>query len=101
MPDNNMHVFFVDDELVERLMRGDAGESPANKRPAESSVLAAAIKLATGGRLEEAVRQLEQAAQQGANPVEVYTALGHLRFEQQKWEEAAASYRKVVEADAR
>ena len=47
MSQNDDHAFFVDDELVERLMRGD---SPAAKsktqRPAETTALGNAVKLA-------------------------------------------------------
>ena len=93
MPDGNgQNVFFIDDELVERLMRGDAPESsPKPKSPASSSALAKAVKLAASGRLDEAVKELEGAAGRGEDPVEVYSGLGHLRFEQQKWEEAGAA----------
>ena len=101
MPDGNgQQVFFIDDELVERLMRGDAAESSSKpKRPANSSALAKAVKLAASGRLDDAVKELEAAAARGENPVEVYSGLGHLRFEQQKWEEAERCYGKVMEAD--
>src|SRR5579862_1279082 len=102
MPDKNeQHVFFVDDELIERLMRGDAPvEDPARKkRPASSSSLAQALTLASGGHVDDAIRELEQAAERGESPVEVYSALGHLRFEQKSWEEAARSYGKVAGAE--
>ncbi len=69
------------------------------KRPASSSALSKAVKLAGAGRLDEAVKELEGAAGRGENPVEIYAGLGHLRFEQQKWEEAERCYAKVAEAD--
>jgi tetratricopeptide (TPR) repeat protein len=103
MPDGNgQHVFFIDDELVERLMRGDAAAESSSKprRPASSSTLAKAVKLAAAGRLDDAVKELEGGAGRGENPVEIYSGLGHLRFEQQKWEEAERCYGKVVEADS-
>ena len=102
MSQNDDHAFFVDDELVERLMRGD---SPAAKsktqRPAETTALGNAVKLASAGRLDEAIKELESAAARGENPAEVYAGLGHLRFEQQKWGEAGACYGKVVAAEFR
>ena len=58
-------VFFIDDDLIERLMRGDASAAAGasqNKRPAESSALGVAVKLASEGKLDEAVRKLEEAA---------------------------------------
>src|SRR5207302_3055668 len=102
MPDNSeQQVFFVDDELIERLMRGDVIEDPARKkkRAASSSVLAKAVALATSGRLEDAIGELEGAAERGESPAEVYAALGHLRFEQKNWEEAARCYGKVAEVE--
>src|SRR5215475_4711086 len=101
MPENKEQtVFFVDDDLIERLMRGDSVEDPAKKkRPAAVSALARAVILATEGHLDDAVKELEQAAQRGENPVETYTGLGALKFEQQKWAEAARCYSKVGEAD--
>src|SRR5258708_2066582 len=101
MPETNEQVFFVDDDLIERLMRGDApAEDPSKKkRPATASSLAKAIALATEGKLDDAIKELEAAAKRGESPVEVYAGLGHLRFEQQNWNEAANSYRKVAETD--
>src|ERR1700691_3772979 len=103
MPDNNETVFFIDDDLVERLMRGDTAPADASKkkRPAAVSALASAVKLASDGKLDDAVKELERAANEGENPVDVQNGLGHLRFEQQRWEEAARSYAKVIELDAK
>src|SRR5580692_12706319 len=101
MPESNdPTVFFVDDDLIERLMRGDSVEDPTKKkRPASVSALAKAVALATEGRLDDAVKELERAAERGESPTEVYTGLGHLRFEQNNWEEAARCYGKVAKLD--
>src|SRR6185437_16698223 len=73
---------------------------PRTQRPAETSALGNAVKLAAAGRLDEAIKELESAASRGEKPAEVYSGLGHLRFEQQKWGEAAACYSKVIAAEA-
>src|SRR5437899_2619655 len=103
MPDNNnQNVFFVDDDLIERLMRGDTVEDPTKKkRPAESNSLAKAVALASEGKIEDAVKELQGAVERGESPVEVHTGLGHLRFEQQNWTEAAKCYAKVAELDSK
>src|SRR5258707_11256235 len=102
MAENNEGVFVVDDDLIERLLRGDTVEDPSKKkRPIASSALAAAVKLASEGRIDDAVKELERAAAKGESPNEVHTALGHLKFEQQNWSEAANWYRKVTTADAK
>ena len=101
MPEKNETIFFIDDDLVERLMRGDttAADPSKKKRPAEATALSTAVKLASDGKLDDAVKELERALGQGENAIEVHTGLGHLRFEQQKWDEAAAAYSKVIELD--
>ena len=59
----DQHVFFVDDDLIERLMRGDSVEDPTRKkRPASSTALSRAVLLASDNRLDDAVKELEAAA---------------------------------------
>src|SRR5580704_4880359 len=101
MADNNETVFFIDDDLIERLMRGDTtpADPSKKKRAVTVSAFANAVKLASDGKLDEAVKELERASSEGENPVDVHNGLGHLRFEQQKWDEAAHSYQKVIELD--
>jgi hypothetical protein len=67
MPDTNETVFFIDDELIERLMRGDtAPADPTKKKRAMAvSALSTAVKLATDGKLDDAVRELERASNEG------------------------------------
>jgi Flp pilus assembly protein TadD len=98
---NDQQAFFVDDELIERLLRGDAPVANKPTRPASTNALADAIQLATNGRLDEAAAALEDAAKRGEDPAEVYSALGHVRFEQQRWEDAAAAYAKVTTLDVK
>ena len=99
---NEQHVFFVDDELVERLMRGDGPLAAGKKsRPAATTALGKAVELAEAGRLDEAIAELEGAASRGGDPIEIHTAMGHVRFEQQQWEQAAACYAKVTALNAK
>ena len=100
LQDNGQQVFFIDDELIERLLRGDAAPVPAKpKRPASSGSLATAVALASEGKVDEAVRELEGALERGENAVEVHSGLGHLRFEQQNWSAAERHYAKVAELE--
>jgi len=70
MADNQQHVFFVDDELIEKLMRGDAvDDKNKKKRSANSSALAKAVALASEGKLDDAIKELEEGAKRGENPV--------------------------------
>src|ERR1051326_7058022 len=103
MQQNNENMFFVDDELIERLLRGESSGPAASKpkRPAESDTLATATKLATAGKLDEAIKELEGAASRGESPAEVYSGLGHLWFEKQNWQKAAECYGKSLEANGK
>jgi len=66
--DKTQQVFFVDDDLIERLLRGDpAPVPPKPQRPAFSNSLAPAIELASTGKLNDAVQKLEGALNQPEN----------------------------------
>jgi tetratricopeptide (TPR) repeat protein len=103
--DKAQQVFFVDDDLIERLLRGDPAPVPAKQqRPALSSSLAPAIELASAGKLDEAVQKLESALHhtenaRGEKAAEIHNGLGHLRFEQQDWNRAERHYAKAVEQE--
>src|SRR4029077_15533925 len=100
--DQAQHVFFVDDDLIERLLRGDPTPVPPKpQRPAFSSSLAPAIELASAGKLDDAGQKLESALHdaanaRGENAAEIHNGLGHLRFEQQDWNAAEGHYAKAV-----
>jgi len=94
---NQQNVFFVDDDLIEKLMRGDAPAAASKpKRPADSDALGKAIEFATAGRLDDAIRELEGAIRRGESSADLFSSLAHLYFEKKSWELAAASYRKVI-----
>jgi tetratricopeptide (TPR) repeat protein len=103
--DKAQQVFFVDDDLIERLLRGDAAPIPPKpQRPAFSGSLAPAIELASEGKLDNAVQKLEGALNHpenapGENAAEIHNALGHLRFEQQDWNASERQYAKAVEQE--
>src|SRR5580765_2933444 len=103
--DKTQQVFFVDDDLIERLLRGDAAPIPPKpQRAAYSSSLAPAIELAAEGKLDDAVQKLESALHhtenaRAENAAEIHNGLGHLRFEQQDWNAAERHYAKAVEQE--
>ena len=65
--------------------------------PDRGKVLVQGVNVVTKNK--KVTYQGQRAAKEGENPVEVETGLGHLRFEQQKWEEAARCYTKVIELE--
>ncbi len=98
--DNEQQLFFIDGELIERLMRGDRTPvQTQQQRPVTASALTAAVSLASEGRLDDAAKELQSAADHGEDTADVQAGLGHLRFEQQNWIEAEAHYAKVTQLE--
>jgi tetratricopeptide (TPR) repeat protein len=99
-PPDVTQVFFVDDDLIERLLRGDTAPVPPKpQRPAFAGSLAPAIELASAGKVDAAVEHLKAALDRGESAGEVHNALGHLRFEQQNWSEAELHYARAVKQE--
>ena len=95
-------VLFVDDDLIEKLLRGDSvAETPKPAREVQSNALAKAIELVTAGKLDEAIEELNKAAESGKHVTDIHATLGHLWFEKRNWAEAAKHYHAVVEKDVK
>ena len=97
-------VVFMDDDLIERLLRGDdpskagADANTGIARTSESGSLVEAVELASEGRLDDAIGALQEAKSDTEDSVEVRNSLGHLNFEKQDWTAAAHNYASVLEA---
>src|SRR5580700_9478027 len=79
-----------------RSSQPDGGEK--NGIAATSSgCLARAVTLHLAGKPEEALKQLERAADSGEPSAEIYRAMGHIQFELNAFAEAADSYRSLTE----
>ena len=72
---------------------------PVKPRPTFAGAFAKAVSLASQGHLADAIEALELGAEMGEDPVEIHSGLGHLRFEQQNWAEAAHHYAAVAQAE--
>ena len=97
---DSQQLFVVNGDLVESLLRGDKGSVDPNKAAIEASDgLARGVALADHGHIDQAIRALEEAFARGENPVEIQTALGHLRFEQENWSAAEAHYSKAMQLE--
>ena len=77
-----------------RMGRGDRRK----KRASFAGAFAKAVSLASRGRLDEAILELETAGDD-EDAIELRAGLGHLRFEQQNWAEAALQYAAVAQAE--
>src|SRR5262249_20312035 len=61
------------------------------------SHLARAVTLHLAGKREDALRQLQRAIAANEASAEIYRAMGHIHFELGSFEEAAKSYRTLVQ----
>src|SRR5258708_38439999 len=71
----------------------DGGEKNAGSQ----SHLARAVTLHLAGRREEALKQLQRAIAANEASAEIYRAMGHIQFELGSFDEAAKSYRILVQ----
>jgi tetratricopeptide (TPR) repeat protein len=74
-----------------------ATAAPARKEVAPSVVQAIVLHLE--GDLEGAIAELEAGLKAGEPPAELYTAMGALQMELERYEDAAKSYREVLKRD--
>src|ERR1700730_16297030 len=75
-------------------LRLDVMAPDAARTPASSAALGRAVALYLEGKTPAALKELSAAIEGGDNPAELYSAMGHIQFEVQQFEDAAASYGK-------
>ena len=110
-PPHPSKAVYVDDRLIEALLRGErphpslppeAGELLSGlpddivTRPTATEALPAALALLEQDDLEGAIATLEQGAQAGEDPLEIQNALAQLRFEQGRWDLAEKGFAAIV-----
>src|SRR5215471_3651044 len=69
----------------------------AEKNAGPQTHLARAVTLHLAGKREEALKQLQRAIAANEASAEIYRAMGHIQFELGSFEEAAKSYRILVQ----
>src|SRR5260370_7000455 len=69
----------------------------AEKNGSSHSHLARAVTLHLAGKREEALKQLQRAIAANEASAEIYRAMGHIQFELNNFDEAAKSYRILVQ----
>ena len=74
------------------VMDKDGGPAPA-----KGGFLARAVALHLAGRREEALQQLQRAIAANEASPELYRAMGHIQFELGAFQDAARSYRSLVQ----
>ena len=93
-------LWFVDDELVEKLVRADEAVPEQVQRPAETSATAQALALHADGKSRQALEILERAIEKGESLPELYAMSGWIRIETQQYGEAAASFANLLALEA-
>ena len=71
-------------------------QAPANGQSGSSSALAKAVSLHLEGKRKEALQELKGAIAGGNESAEVYSAIGHIQFELEQYEDAAKSYTRLL-----
>src|SRR5207248_8557129 len=69
------------------------------KTPAGSASLGKAVALHLEGKTDAALKELQSAIEGGENLAELHSSMGHIQFELQRFEDAAQSYAKAVQAE--
>ena len=77
---------------------GSTGDPKAERRGA-SRALARAVSLHLDGKPQDALNELYSAVDSGEKDAEIYSALGHIHFQLDEFEEAATSYWKLVQLE--
>src|SRR5229473_1305505 len=71
------------------------------RTPAASATLGNAVAVHLEGKTEAALKELSSTNDGGENLAELHAAMGHIQFELQRYDEAAKSYLKAAQADAK
>ena len=93
---NDQWLWFVDDELVDALVKHDSLDSQSEKRPVQSAALGRALSLNMEGKTEQALREIQAAIDEGDVLPELDWTKAHLEFQLGKYDDALRGYEKVL-----
>jgi tetratricopeptide (TPR) repeat protein len=113
MSENDKWAWFSEDDPIPALLRPEPSNSKSDpiglrldivppdapKTPAGSASLGKAVALHLEGKTEAALKELLSAIDAGDNLAELYSAMGHIQFELQQFDDAARSYAKAAQAE--
>src|SRR5580704_1353312 len=106
MSENDKWAWFSDEDAIPALLRPEPSGSKADlaglrldiiapaaaKTPAGSASLGKAVALHLEGKTEAALKELLTAIEGGENLAELHSAMGHIQFELQQFDDAGKSY---------
>jgi tetratricopeptide (TPR) repeat protein len=85
-------LWFVDEELVDRLMAPDEVAPNASIRPAQAAAAGVAMGLHMQGRTREAASEIERAIDSGEPESDLHAIAGNLHFQLGEFEKAAEHF---------
>jgi tetratricopeptide (TPR) repeat protein len=88
-------LWFVDEELVDRLMAPDEVAPNASIRPAQAAAAGVAMGLHLQGRTEEAATEIEKAIESGEPGSDLHAIAGNLHFQLGEFEKAASHFSQL------
>src|SRR3982751_6543525 len=87
-------------KIEESAAKGAANGAPATSgQISAAAALAKAVSLHLEGKRKEALQELKTAISNGGDSAELFSAVGHIQFELEQYEDAARSYTKLLTMD--
>src|SRR5258708_29256025 len=83
----------------QRCWANGPAEASGATQPATSQLFARAVSLHLDGRGDEALVELERAWRGGEKRAEIHSAIGYIHYERKQFDEATASYRRLLELE--
>jgi len=75
------------------------GSGEADDKGGRSRSLATAVSLHLEGKAEEALKELRRAVERGENKPAIFSAMGHILYELQRYQEGVEAYAQLVELE--
>src|SRR4051812_13427344 len=100
MPEDNddQWLWVVDDEPIDTPLTVEPAAPPSAKAITSPEVVKA-VSLHLSGKSDDAIKELKGALDKGGSASEIYSTLGQIFFERQRFQEAADAYGKLISSD--
>src|ERR1700730_1450151 len=88
----NDWLWFDEEETTDGPLRLEQEPAKPDNTAVSSREVVSAVPLYLAGKVDEAITELKAGAQKGLFLSEIYSTLGQIYFERQKYQEAAEAY---------
>src|SRR3954465_13419679 len=96
---DNEWLWFDEDERVQTPLRMDDASPQMDKSAVSAAEVVKAVPLHLQGKSDEAIEELKRGLQKGLFLSEIYSTLGQIYFEKQRYAEAADTFGKLAAAE--